>query len=564
MSEAVAGSIAARTAGNPLFVSELTRLLRSERALNEQAVKAAPVPAGVRDVIRRRIDRLPPQTTTVLTVAAIIGRRFGLDLLERVTMLPGDELLDRVESAVATGLVTEDDQVLGRFGFTHDLVRETLQAAVGGTRRARVHYRVAQALLDQAGGGDPALPFELAHHPVHAVPLVPAEEVVGHVVAAADAAVTRHAFDQAEVELRQALALIDLIPGPARPDHELAVRVRLARVLTLTRGHASPEEREHARRAAELAQIVRMEAENRPEATHALWGAALSVGMAGDLVTPMTIGRQLVALGDEQGDRAAACMGHALLGGFAWHGADLATAAHHLGLVVEAVDSGELDPRLFHDRTRGVWSRATHALVAWLAGDDDEAGALSDDALRRASAPDQDFARLYALCFAAWLGVFRGDRTAARRQAEAGIEQADALGFGQLRVLCRVLRAASLVDPAARFDELGGATADWEATGARLYRGFFSALQAQALLDLHRPADAAALLTAALDSTATSGERFYEPEIHRLLGLAALQQERPDLAAEHLERAAALATALGLVSLARRAATSIEEVRARR
>lgn len=71
-----------------------------------------------------------------------------------MTKLPGDELLDRVESAVATGLVTEDDQVLGSFGFTHDLVRETLQAAVGGTRRARVHLRVAQALVAWLAGDD--------------------------------------------------------------------------------------------------------------------------------------------------------------------------------------------------------------------------------------------------------------------------------------------------------------------------------------------------------------------------------------------------------------------------
>jgi DNA-binding SARP family transcriptional activator len=560
VSEAVAGSIALRTAGNPLFVGELTRLLRSERALTEQAVQQAPVPAGVRDVIRRRIDRLPPQTTTVLTVAAIIGRSFELDLLERVTKLPGDELLDRVESAVATGLVTEDDGVLGSFGFTHDLVRDTLQAAVGGTRLARVHHRVAQALLERGDAGDPARPFELAHHLVQAVPLVAPDEVVGHVVAAADAAVTRHAFDQAEDELRQALTLIQLIPGSARERHELAVRVRLARVLTLTRGHGSPEEREHARRAAELA----MESEARPETTHALWGDALSTGMAGDLVTPMTIGEKLIAWGDERGDRAAACMGHALVGGFAWHGADLDTAARHLSLVIEAVDSGELDPRLFHDRTRGVWSRATHALVAWLAGRDDEAVALSDDALRRAAGPGQEFGRLYALCFAAWLAAFREDRPAGRRHAEAGIEQADALGFGQLRVLCRVMLAAAQDDPSDRLDGLVEATRDWEATGARLYRGFLATLRAGALLDLGRTEAATDLLAAALASATASGEVFYEPETHRLLGLAATRQERPDEAAAHLERAVAVAGAHGLVALGRRAAASLEALGPRR
>lgn len=116
--------------------------------------------------------------------------------------------------------------------------------------------------------------------------------------------------------------------------------------------------------------------------------------------------------------------------------------------------------------------------------------------------------------FAAWLAVFREDRPGARRWAEAGVEQADALGFGQLRVLCRVMGAAGRSDPATRLDELSAAADEWEAHGARLYRSFFSTLRAGALLDLHRPDDALPLLTAALDAAAASGERFFEPETH--------------------------------------------------
>jgi predicted ATPase len=145
--DAVAQSIAGRTSGNPLFIGELTRLLHSERALDAGAVRRAPVPAGVREVIRRRLDRLPAQTVTVLNVAAVVGRRFDLSLLEAVVQLPEDELLEQVESALATGLVDESALVPGAFEFTHDLVRDTLLHDLSGARRSRLHARTAAALV---------------------------------------------------------------------------------------------------------------------------------------------------------------------------------------------------------------------------------------------------------------------------------------------------------------------------------------------------------------------------------------------------------------------------------
>ena len=550
VSASVAASIAARTSGNPLFVVELTRLLRSERTLHEDAVRHAPVPAGVREVIGRRLVRLPAQTSTVLTVAAVIGRAFPIGLLERVTQLPEEELLDRIESAVAIGLVVEGGGSVGTFSFTHDLVRDTLQETVGGTRRARLHARVAEAILEHGDEHDPTRPFEVAHHLLAALPMVPAEEVGRHLLAAADAAVRRLAFEQAEEELRRALDLVELLPPEARAGFELAVRVRLARVLSVARGHASPEEREHSERAVELADEVQPSA----DVILALWGAAVSAGMAGEYSRTLAIGDRLLKWGEEQGDRTVLYLGHALVGGCSWYLGGPERAARHLGLAVELLDEGSLDPGLFYDRTHGVWSRSAHAVVAWLAGRDEEADALMADALRRAQGPGMAFGLVFALLFDTLLAVLRRDRAHARRRAEDVVERADALGYRQFAAFGRTLAAYAHEDPRVRVRELE-ALAESGSTGVRLFEPLFLALRAEAELDVGRLDNAACLLRRALDSAVATGERFYEPEIHRLLGEVARHADRREEASSHFERGRSVAGELGVHALDRRLAS---------
>jgi hypothetical protein len=86
--EPLVDAVADRCGGNPFFITELLRLLQSERRLAGPDAAAAArrdIPAGVRDVLRARLARLPAQTGTFLMVAAVAGRGFDLDLVEAVT-----------------------------------------------------------------------------------------------------------------------------------------------------------------------------------------------------------------------------------------------------------------------------------------------------------------------------------------------------------------------------------------------------------------------------------------------------------------------------------------------
>ncbi len=147
-----------RTGGNPLFVREFAGLIRSEGP----AALSNSVPPSVRDVIRRRLDRLPDRTAVILRRAAILGREADLTVLAATAGDPEDDVLDALEPAVLTGVLTETSS--DRVGFTHDLVREVVYESIPRLRRARAH-RAALAVLSDATPDDTAA---LAHHAVHA------------------------------------------------------------------------------------------------------------------------------------------------------------------------------------------------------------------------------------------------------------------------------------------------------------------------------------------------------------------------------------------------------------
>jgi DNA-binding SARP family transcriptional activator len=144
--EEQADALQARTDGNPFFVVEYARLAGERADLSRLLTEERP-PAGVQDVLVRRLARLPEGTVSVLRTAAVIGRRFDAPTLARATGIDEDGLLDVVEPAEAAGLVR--DVGVERFTFAHALVRDTLVAGLSTTRRARVHARVAGALADQ-------------------------------------------------------------------------------------------------------------------------------------------------------------------------------------------------------------------------------------------------------------------------------------------------------------------------------------------------------------------------------------------------------------------------------
>jgi class 3 adenylate cyclase/tetratricopeptide (TPR) repeat protein len=220
--ERLAGELWRETDGNPFFVAELLRSLVESGAAAQGAdgrwsltrpMSELGLPESLREVVGRRIERLGPETERALCAAAVIGRDFELPLLALVLGQEEDELLDRLDDAVQAAVLVEQPGRPGHFAFAHRLIEHALYDALGPTRRARLHRKVAKA-LEALCGADPAARLgELAHHWAHAMQIVDVEKAVGYACRAGRRALDQLAPDEAVRWFARGLELLDGAAG---------------------------------------------------------------------------------------------------------------------------------------------------------------------------------------------------------------------------------------------------------------------------------------------------------------------------------------------------------------
>ena len=151
---AVAEAIYRETEGNPFFVEEVVKALVEEDALQPEkapwvtrAQTTMSIPQNIRATIGRRLDRVSPESASLLTQAAVIGRQFPLSLLLAVTDLAEDVALDAMDEAVAAQLVQSPGPGAGQiYAFQHTLIAQTLYEELNVRRRARLHGRIGRAI----------------------------------------------------------------------------------------------------------------------------------------------------------------------------------------------------------------------------------------------------------------------------------------------------------------------------------------------------------------------------------------------------------------------------------
>ncbi|WP_214106578.1 AfsR/SARP family transcriptional regulator [Acrocarpospora catenulata] len=212
----LAGKLHQRTGGNPFYLGELVRLLDSEQ-LEE-------VPETVREVLSRRVARLPAGTQELLRTAAVLGREVRLEVLATAAETPQEEVMAGLAPAVATGLLAETPDGFD-YRFSHVLVCDALYAGLDRLARARLHLRAGEALA----AGNAPLPV-LAHHFALAARVGGAARAVSYASQAARQATAQLAFDEAVVLWRTALAAY----GEGEPGRRCELLIELGRAQRVT------------------------------------------------------------------------------------------------------------------------------------------------------------------------------------------------------------------------------------------------------------------------------------------------------------------------------------------
>jgi DNA-binding winged helix-turn-helix (wHTH) protein/tetratricopeptide (TPR) repeat protein len=200
----------AMSEGNPLVVVEAMRAVAEAGAAGPgDAPGALTVPARIRDLVGRRLDRLDARSRHIAAVAAVIGRRFDFALLHSASGIEEREAVEAVESMVRQRVF----QPMGnQLDFAHDRIREVVGGGLLAPRRTLLHRAVARALEALEDGTGERIE-QLAHHALRGEMW---EEAVRYGWKAGDRAAHRSAYRQAVGYLEQALDALHRLPE--RPD----------------------------------------------------------------------------------------------------------------------------------------------------------------------------------------------------------------------------------------------------------------------------------------------------------------------------------------------------------
>ena len=165
-----------RTRGNPFFITEILRLVPGDSGAPDARMIEHVVPSNIKEVILRRINRLPDATSQTLLAASVLGHEFDIGLLASIADVDEATVLDRLEPAQIAGLLIESRGRVGRFRFSHGLVREAMYEDMGIAQRARMHRRAGEAFEARYGATDGPHLLPMAEHWYHAVPIAPPEK----------------------------------------------------------------------------------------------------------------------------------------------------------------------------------------------------------------------------------------------------------------------------------------------------------------------------------------------------------------------------------------------------
>lgn len=175
-----------KTLGNPYFVVQFLESLHSKELLKynynsvrwewdiNEIAEVTDVSENVVDILRTRIEKMPPQVKRLLVIASFLGFFVRIDALQMMGeakeireylegcwgTLPDDEICSATEALV----IAEDANLIELTGdlcrFSHDRIQECVYALVPpGPEQKKLHYLIGMHLWKELAEEDPVFLF---------------------------------------------------------------------------------------------------------------------------------------------------------------------------------------------------------------------------------------------------------------------------------------------------------------------------------------------------------------------------------------------------------------------
>jgi DNA-binding winged helix-turn-helix (wHTH) protein/tetratricopeptide (TPR) repeat protein len=550
----LAGFVHRRTGGHALFsVALLDDLRRRGRIVatpdgwqvdGDPALDAG-LPESLRQLVERRVRRLPEDAQRIVEAGAVAGDPFAAAAVAAALGRDAGEVEESCLQIVhAGGLLRAapaqrwpDGTESAGFAFLHALHWQGCRERVPPARRAAWQQRIGSR--EEAAWGDEvrsiagllALRFEDAHDWPRAL---------RHLHAAGASALARCAYVEGTALLRTAERLVRHLPAQARPRAELDTLLPLGAALMAVEGYAAASVEQVYRRALDLCRGLDAPAALE-RALRGLWNVAL---VRGDLARASDTADELLVLATVRGDTAAAADAFAKLGQTTLHRGDFTAARTHLEIALMRAGD-EADPTRLRETPRAA---GYLAWVLWYTGEPALARARADEALALAHRAASPHTTAFALGFVGWLHAFLGETDALRRCAEAQAavaEEHDLVYWAVWSELLGGLADARSGAALAACARMRAALGRFTAIGARVGLSHFHSALAEVELELGDLDAAQRSLDNAADLLQATGNAYHAAETQRLAARLAAAQGRPALAAERRDAALAQARAQG-------------------
>jgi eukaryotic-like serine/threonine-protein kinase len=290
----LAEAVHRQTEGNPLFVQEVVRYLAEEgiierkegrwRAKSDTPVEMR-IPDGLRDVIGKRLSGLSESCNKVLSVAAVIGRDFQMEVLQKVAGMSDDELFGALEEAKKAAVIEERTGAGAKvnYRFAHAFFRQTLYEETIAPRRIRLHQQVARALEEIYNNRLEQHAAELAEHFSYSSDRADLEKAVSYGEMAARRATDVYSYGEAVRLLEQTLKVQEVLdPEEKLKRCDLLLSLGWARFYNHEYRHLLDNEAPAALALAEGAGDTQRACQVCLLATFAISGAGLGPGFGTD------------------------------------------------------------------------------------------------------------------------------------------------------------------------------------------------------------------------------------------------------------------------------------------
>jgi predicted ATPase len=567
----VVDQIIGKTDGVPLFVEEVTKVVLESGTLTQRGdsyildgpLSSVMVPATLHDALLARLDRLP-EAKEVAQTAACIGRVFSYEVLAAISRLDENDLREALSRLVNSELVFQRGvPPESIYTFKHALVRDTAYSSLMKVNCRRIHERLAEALEQRFQSLVAQHPEVLAHHLEQAEFT---ERAVKYWHQAGMQAAGRSAHAEAVTHLTRGLQLLSRLPDT---EERIFQEVRLQNSLGVSLVTSAPGEEvlKAYTRARELCTQI-------DETSHlytAIWGLWYYNVKRMQLETARDLSYELIELAEQSGDRELLLQGHHSAWTVLLYLGDLEACEQHAteGRQIYDPEEHRHHALLYGGHDPGVCSRYQSSISHWLLGYPDQAVERVEEAIQLARRLEQPYSEVIALSASAYIHQFRGDPARVHQAVEATLAVGHGQGFGQHRETGRFFSGWATAmegEVESGLDTMRTSLAELKKMGANIRRTYYLSMFAELCILARRYCEAQNALAEADTLVEDFGERWWQPELHRLRGeasLAAGEASKVNDAEAWLHRSRDLARQQSAKSLELRAVLSLAKLRTR-